>query len=271
MKIIFRYTEMHSEKVHANKLGGVFLPTGVRVLTRRVQPFENSWKCRETDCQESVVYFCNSRGTESLCCEEHSKDFIHRHQDIDDRQWFCRRLMKEKRSASEMRNILVWKIPIQGRSRFGGLEWLWYPSVDNNSNSVMYRIYKSKDEYSNDLPLNVRWEKITIEEATNLLGQMLYERRLGYIPRIVGFASDSPFDRPDLTLGYSVRSHRGSSTDREAYFFNYTQKCAPDKIERSWTGDVISFHPQEGGRCNAGNFVRRQRLSAEENDNSINL
>lgn len=255
--------KMHSERVHANKLGLAESLTGVRILSRRVQPFESSWKCRETDCQKKVVYFCNSSGNESLCCEEHSNDFISSHEGvINNRQWFCRKLLKEKNSSKELHYILVWKIPIQGRSRFGGLEWLWYPSVESQSNSVVYRIYKKKDEFTVDLPLNVRWEPITIEEATNMLGQILYERHLGYVPRIIGFASDSPFDRPDLTLGYSVRV---VEQEREAYFFNYSQRCVPDKIEHSWIGDVISYYPRIGGKCVAGNFGRRQ------NNDDINL
>ena len=247
---------MHSERVHANKQGILDVPVN-RILTRRIQSNESTWKCTETNCSEPVTHFCNSKGTESLRCRAHANEFTARHELTDDSLWFSRELQKEKKSDSPLHYILVWDIPIQGRPRFGGLEWLWYPSTDGMKN--VYRIFKERVLHASPLPLNVRWEAITLEEANRLLGQVLYERRCNFIPHIIGFASDHPFERPDLTLAYSLRRVGRSHHEREAYFFTYEKQCAMEKMQQSWQADVITFHPENGGQCNAGNFVRARQ------------
>jgi hypothetical protein len=242
-----------SERVHLHKNGKDSEIQGPRLLSRRIRPSEASWSCRENDCKEPVQFFCNSNGQESLMCDFHNQEFRERHKNVPMHKWLSRELQREKKSEKEIRFILVWNVPIQGASRFGGLSWIWYPCVTGRR--LFYRIHKEK--VAIDLPLNVRWEQITQEESKRLIGQLLNEKRLGFVPQIVGFASDAPFDRPDISLGYSVRNNARPTSFRdmrEAYPFQYSVRCSDEKMEELWCCDVISFYPTENGTITGEKF-----------------
>jgi len=181
------------------------------------------------ECNRRATHLFNFLGKETLCCQHHANRACAKHEAVDRLAWFCRELIRDKPTA-DCYYVKVWKLPRELREKYGGLPWLWF------ADEQCFTIYHSRPDAS-QLPANVRIEKILKSEMRKLLNQISEELRRKRPICVIGFAFDHPFDRPDLSHGYSVGVHMCNQCAEEhfeAYCFKYT------------TSDVVFLEIAEG-------------------------
>lgn len=181
------------------------------------------------ECGERATHLVNLLGKESLYCARHAERARTKFQQIDRLAWFCRELTRDK-PTTDCYYIKVWKVPAQLRDKYGGLPWLWFTDDDG------FTIYKTRPDAS-QLPANVRVEKILKSEMRKLLNQISEEIREKRPICVIGFTFDHPFDRPDLSHGYSIGMHMCSQCSDE-HFESYCFRFA--------TTDVVFLEISEG-------------------------
>jgi len=247
-RLLFSSLQQHINKVFGEQMPLVDVTvassSGEQLMAGLSDKQKRDLKC--TECDTDAMYFSNVMGIEGLCCEQHGAQVRQENHGRDASSWFCRELMQEK--GEDTRWIIVWKLPEEMRDDFGLLIWLWYPieaeGVEGNS---YYNIYREPDD-SILLPQGARWEKITREEATHLIGQLIYECQRGHAPYIIGFAPDEPFERPDLNLGYSVAKHsceECTNERAEPYCFNHKKLAGYGAVHVTWErSHIIEYNPE---------------------------
>jgi hypothetical protein len=188
-------------------------------------------------CGDRATHLFNFLGKEALYCQRHAERARVKYESVDRLAWFCRELIRDKPTADSY-YIKVWKVPRELREKYGGLPWLWFTDGD------CFTIYHSRPDASH-LPANVRVEKILKSEMRKLLNQLSEEIRQKRPICVIGFTFDHPFDRPDLSIGYSIGMHmcnECSDQHFEAYCFRF---ATTDVVFLEITeGDDIVIKPQ---------------------------
>jgi hypothetical protein len=259
-RLIFSSLQTHINKVFGEQMPLVDITIigmgGERVASALTEEQIKAMKCTHArECNEDALYFANVGGLESLCCMNHGETLrtAQQRRNQDATSWFCRELQPDK--GDDCMWIIAWKVPEELREAFGLLIWLWYPIPDpaDGGETNCFNIYRHKRE-DIELPEGARWEKINMEEAAHLIGQLIYEVQRGHKPCIIGFAPDYPYDRPDPSLGYSVTKHscvECTSDMAEPFCFNYKKVADYRDIRGTWQNATIIEYKPEVGRIRA--------------------